>query len=275
MLADTPLTTGTPASLGPQVEANLFALFRAMQATLGGDLEETPALSRFYTFPSSPLFKGVFNTRLTPAAADAAIADTVAWYQARQAPYFFWWAGADSRPADLEARLLAHGLTAFEQNAPALVAALDDLRWDNPRPADLRLTVVASDADLLHWKAVFLESFGLPEFAGQAWVDATRAAGFTAAPWQLLLGTVSGTPAVCGLLYCGAGVAGLIGLGTLPAYRRRGLGSAMQLERLRLARERGYRYAALFASEMGLSPYLKLGFQDTGRRLSRYLWRAA
>jgi len=131
---------------------------------------------------------------------------------------------------------------------------------------------VATDAELLQWKQVFIESFGLPEFAGQAWVDATRAVGLGRTPWQLLLGTL---PAYRrrGLLACGAGVAGLLGLGTLPAYRRRGLGSAMQLERLRLARDLGYRYAVLFASEVGYSPYLKLGFQDTGRRVSRCLWR--
>ncbi|MEK7787954.1 MAG: GNAT family N-acetyltransferase, partial [Chloroflexota bacterium] len=92
-------------------------------------------------------------------------------------------------------------------------------------------------------------------------------------PWHMLLGTLDGEPACCGFLFCGAGVAGLIGLGTLPAFRGKGIGSAMQLERLRIARELGYRYAVLFASEMGRSPYLKLGFQDTGRRVSRYIWR--
>ena len=35
----------------------------------------------------------------------------------------------------------------------------------------------------------------------------------------------------------------------------------------------GYRYAVLSASQMGQSPYLKLGFRDTGRRISRYIWR--
>ena len=77
----------------------------------------------------------------------------------------------------------------------------------------------------------------------------------------------------CRLLYCGAGVAGLPGLGTLPAYRRMGIGSATQLERLRIARELGYQYAVLFVSEMGYPPYIKLGFEDTGQRVSRYLWR--
>ena len=42
----------------------------------------------------------------------------------------------------------------------------------------------------------------------------------------------------------------------------------------RIARELGYQYAVLFANEMGHSPYFKLGFQDMGRRISRYFWRA-
>jgi GNAT superfamily N-acetyltransferase len=98
--------------------------------------------------------------------------------------------------------------------------------------------------------------------------------GIGETPWQLLLGTINGLAVCCGLLYCGTGVAGLIGLGTIPEYRRKGIGSAMQLERLRIARQLGYQYAVLFASEMGYSPYFKLGFKDTGRRISRYFWRA-
>ena len=273
MTVETPLTEATLAELGPRVEANVFAMFRSMAGALGGDLDETPALGRFYTWPSSPFYKGVFKPCLTVETADAAIQESIAWFQARQAPYFFWWSGADSTPLDLGERLAAHGLTVFEQNAPAMAADIEALNWDNPRPPALRLEPVVSEQELVDWKRVFLAAFELPEFAGQAWVDATLAVGLGRTPWQLLLGTLDREPVCCGLLYCGAGVAGLIGLGTLPAYRRRGIGSAMQLERLRLAREMGYRYAVLFASEMGYSPYLKLGFKDTGRRVTRYLWR--
>lgn len=47
----------------------------------------------------------------------------------------------------------------------------------------------------------------------------------------------------------------------------------MQLEGLRIDRELGYQYAVLFASEWGIPLILELGFQDTGPRISRYLWR--
>jgi GNAT superfamily N-acetyltransferase len=164
--------------------------------------------------------------------------------------------------------LVAHGFSVFDKDSPAMAADINKLNWDNPRPADLQLKPVENDDQLLQWKQTFIDAFSIPEFAGQAWVDATRAVGIQQTPWQLLLGTVNGQPVCCGMLYCGAGVAGLLGLGTLPDYRRKGIGSAMQLERLRIARELGYQYAVLFASEMGYSPYLKLGFHDTGRRIS-------
>jgi GNAT superfamily N-acetyltransferase len=75
------------------------------------------------------------------------------------------------------------------------------------------------------------------------------------------------------MLFCDGGVAGLVALATLPAHRRKGIGSALQLARIRDAQALGYRYAALFASQMGYSAYQKLGFRDTGVRVSRYLWR--
>jgi GNAT superfamily N-acetyltransferase len=201
--------------------------------------------------------------------------ETVDWFKARDAPFFFWWTGAGTQPPDLGERLVARGFSVFEKDAPAMAADIDKLNWDNPRPTELQLKPVANDDQLMQWKQTFIDAFAIPEFAGQAWVDATRTVGIGRTPWHLLLGTLNAQAVCCGLLYCGAGVAGLIGLGTLPEYRRKGIGSAMQLERLRIARDLGYQYAVLFASEMGYSPYLKLGFQDTGRRVSRYLWRAA
>lgn len=269
----TPIPPGSDDELAAAVEENLFAMFRSMTQVLNGDLEENAQLGRYHASPSSPIFKGVFQARLTPETADAAIDETIAWFQARQAPFFFWWTGPDSQPTDLGQRLMARGLDEFEKNAPAMVADIDQLNWNNPRPSDLRLAPIANEQELLQWKQTFIEAFGLPEFAGQAWVEATQAVGIGQTPWHLLLGTLNSEPVCCGLLYCGAGVAGLIGLGTLPAHRRKGIGSAMQLERLRMARALGYRHAVLFASEMGYSPYLKLGFRDTGRRISRYLWR--
>jgi GNAT superfamily N-acetyltransferase len=274
MTKDFILRNATDEELANAVEENLHAMFRSMVRVLNGEIEETPKLSRYHVFPSSPIFKGVYRTNLSDDEADSVIEETIEWFKQRSAPFFFWWSGAGTRPTDLGERLVAHGFSVFEQDAPAMAADIDQLNWENPRPTDLQLKPVLDDDQLLAWKQAFLDAFGIPEFAGQAWVDATRAVGFAQTPWQLLLGTVDGQAVCCGLLYCGAGVAGLIGLGTISEFRRKGIGSAMQLERLRIARELGDQYAVLFASEMGHSPYLKLGSRDTGRRISRYFWQA-
>jgi ribosomal protein S18 acetylase RimI-like enzyme len=275
MDADSPLEQPAPAILAAAVEENIFAMYRRLAEALHGEIEETPGLGRFHAFPLSPMFKAAYRARLEEGEADAAIEETMAWFKARQAPFFFWWAGADSRPADLERRLLAHGFSVFEKDAPAMFAEIDRLNWDIPRPAELSIEPAASDADLLSWKDTFVQSFAVPEFAGQAWVDATREAGLDQAPYRLLVGRINREPAGCAMLTCGAGVAGILGLGTVSQFRRRGIGSALLLDCLRIARQMGYRYTVLFATPMGYSSYLKLGYQDTGRTVTRYLWRAS
>ena len=274
MATDFILKNATEDELANAVEENLYDMFRSMAYVLNGEIEETSELGRYHVAPPSPIFKGVFQANLSADKADSTIQETIDWFRQRKAPFFFWWIGEDTRPTDLGARLVAHGFSVFEKDAPAMAGDIEKLNWGNPRPSDLHLKPIENDEQLLQWKQVFLDAFSIPEFAGQAWVDATHLIGIGQTPWHLLLGTVHEQAVCCGPLYCSAGVAGLIGLGTIPEFRRKGIGSAMQLERLRIARELGYRYAVLFASELGYSPYLKLGFQDTGRRISRYLWRA-
>jgi GNAT superfamily N-acetyltransferase len=253
--------------------ANLGALFQDMQQLPGSIIEQTLLLSRHNAFPMNPMFHGVWNANLTEANADAAIEDSIAWFKSASAPMAFWWTTTLTQPADLGERLQAHGFAPFEIDAPAMIADIDQLNWDNPRPANLRVERVQNERQLDDWKRMFVEAFEIPEFAAQAWVDATKALGIGATPWHMLVGYLDGTPVASAMLYCGAGAAGLIQLGVIPSARRMGIGSAMQLERLKIARTLGYRHVALFASVMGHSPYLKLGFKDTGIHVSRYLWR--
>jgi GNAT superfamily N-acetyltransferase len=54
---------------------------------------------------------------------------------------------------------------------------------------------------------------------------------------------------------------GLYGLATLAAYRGKGIGTALMTYSLNLAKELGYTYAILQASEDGIGIYQKLGFR--------------
>lgn len=274
MLGDNCPSNDCPDELARLPEENFYAMFHGMTQALAGEWEESAQISRFYSWPDNPIFKGVFRTRLAPEDADATIEETIAWFRARRASSFFWWTDKEMQPSDLADRLRAHGLFLLDKDSAAMVAELDRIPFDEVSRPGLSVSLVETENQLLQWKQVFNQSFGVPEHAGQAWIEATRAAGLGQAPWKLLLGTINGEAIGSGLLFFGAGVAGLHGLAILPAYRGRGLGKSLQRERLRMAYQWGYRYAVTIVAPSAYATTRRSGFQDTGRRLSCYFGAA-
>lgn len=277
MLTDTPLRHTTPAELNAAVDGNLFDLFRALAQLPGGELDETPSLSRHHAAPTNPMFKSVWQTRLEAEAVDAAIDDTLAWYKARNAPFCFWWLGPRTQPADMGDRLAAHGFIPFEMNAPGMTAELSALDYAAlPRvPPGFVILRVSTGQQLEQFKTAFINGLEVPEWAGQAWVDATQTLGIGRTPWTMYVGLLNGEPVACNMLFNGAGVASVYGVATVPAARHKGIGAAITLMAYQDALAMGYKYGVLFATELGLPVYRRIGFQDSPVRLSRYLWRNA
>jgi GNAT superfamily N-acetyltransferase len=290
MTLDTPLTNPSESELACAVQENLYALFRAMaHALAGAEIVEHDGLSYHHSFPSNPMFKGVWRTRLAHDQVDKAIDETLAWFAARNAPFLFWWTGSDTTPADLGARLQAHGLLDMaeqqealapgikqtEQGAPCMVADLHRMNEAalTTVPTSFTIEEVATETALLDFKRVFLASYEIPDWAGQAWVDATRAIGIGRTPWKMYVGYLNSEPVATNMLFNGAGVASVYAVGTVPAARGMGIGAAITLKPLLEAREMGYRHAVLFSTEMGASVYQRIGFRMTEARINRYLWR--
>jgi ribosomal protein S18 acetylase RimI-like enzyme len=286
------MTKSTPASdidVLTAVDENLFDLFRAMANALGGELEETDRLCRHLTFPTNPMFKGVWRTRLSLDEADEAIDETIAWFKQRGAPYFFWWTGHGTQPVDLGQRLTARGLISMEEQqhqlasgivstasgSPCMVADLQRMNEAalTTVPPGFTIEAVRDETMLVDFKRVFVETYGIPEWAGQGWVDATLHAGLEHTPWKMFVGYVQGVAVATNMLFNGGGVASVYAVATLPAAQRQGIGGAITLQPLLAARELGYRHAVLFATEMGVPVYERLGFRQTGARIDRYLWR--
>lgn len=285
------VSTAKPlAEMGSLVQENLYALFRAMSANLpGGELVETPALSFHHTFPSNPMFKGVWATHLAPDQVDDAIDRAIAWFQARDAPFFFWWSGQGTTPDDLGACLqarglldmaeqqkeLAAGIKQTEQGAPCMTADLHQMNETvlEQTPTDFTIKEIDDEAGLYDFKRVFVESYEIPDWAGQAWVDATLSIGIGKTPWRMYVGYLGGEPVATNMLFNGGGVASVYAVATLPAARGKGIGAAITLQPLLTAREMGYRYGVLFSSEMGVRVYERIGFKLTTARINRYLWR--
>jgi GNAT superfamily N-acetyltransferase len=107
----------------------------------------------------------------------------------------------------------------------------------------------------------------------RAWTDATRRAGIEDAPWRLYVGRLDGQPVATNIVTVGGGILGLWVIDTVPSQRRKGFGAAVTLAPLLEWREKGYRYAGLFASDEGALLYEHIGFTYTGTRINRLLWR--
>ena len=285
------LDNATDRQLGLAVFENLFALFRAMADQLpDGQLVEEETLARHLTFPTNPMFKGVWNTRLSDEEAEAAIDDTIRWFREQGAPFFFWWTGGDTTPNNLEQRLaqrglismeeqtqeLAKGILATEQGAPCMIAELNQMNESvlEQTPEGFVIREAANEAEINNFKKVFVETYEIPEWAGQAWVDATLRIGIGRTPWRVFVGYLNNEPVATNLLFNGGGVASVYGIATVPSARGKGIGAAITLKPLLESRDQeGYKYAVLFSTEMGIPVYKRIGFRLTDVRINRFLWR--
>jgi len=123
--------------------------------------------------------------------------------------------------------------------------------------ADLEVREVHSAEDHLQWMHVAAEWLKIdPLFVEQFFSPWIKTGKYT--PY---LGLCEGKPAATSLVYCGHLGAALYCLGTLPAFRNRGLGSAVTHACLKKAKEKKLDQAVLYGSEMGRSMYEKIGFQ--------------
>lgn len=291
MTTENILQNATDEQLGLAVFENLYDLFRAMANDLpDGKLIENETLSRHLSFPSNPMFKGVWKTRLSEKEVDAAIDETIAWFKEQNAPFFFWWTGGGTTPKDLEERLaqrgllsmaeqtqeLAKGILSTEQGSPCMVAELSKMNESvlSTTPAGFVIQEIENEAQLYDFKKVFVETYAIPEWAGQAWVDATLKIGIGKTPWRIFVGYLNTLPVATNMLFNGAGVASVYAVATIPSAQGKGIGAAITLKPLLEARDKdGYKYGVLFSTEMGVKVYERVGFRLTNLRINRYLWR--
>jgi GNAT superfamily N-acetyltransferase len=115
---------------------------------------------------------------------------------------------------------------------------------------------------------VFRECYSTSETIAGAWTGA-----IAQSPWRAVVGYLDGEPVATNMLVCGAGVAGLYAVGTVPAARGKGIGAATTLHLLLVARALGYRYGVLFASPLGVPVYQRVGFRLMNSSLRRFLWQ--
>lgn len=261
------LTNPTEAELTNRVHENLYELFRAMHVLPGFESVETDKLCYHHAFPTNPMFKGAWRARLAASEVDNAIDEAKAWFDQRKAPYFFWWVDPQTQPADMTQRLIERGFDGNLVGDPSMIADLHTLNEDIRVPDSFSINQAIELKTLEQWRDVFAESFQAPADAGQAWVDATMKGGQGQAPLKMYVGYLNEKPVATSILFNGAGVSGIYGVGTLPEARGQGIGSAMTLKPLLDARNQGFNYAVLFSSRMGYPVYQRLGFREVKSKI--------
>jgi ribosomal protein S18 acetylase RimI-like enzyme len=172
---------------------------------------------------------------------------------------------------------LARGIVQTEAGAPVMAMALADAHASLLAhvPSGFRIEPVDTPDRLADFKRVFVLTYQIPEWAGQAWVDATTAHGIAEAPWRMVVGYLDDQPVATNMLVVGGGVASVYAVATVPSAQGQGIGAAITLAPLLDARAQGLVHAVLFATEQGAPVYRRIGFVDTGMRINRYMWRAS
>ena len=164
----------------------------------------------------------------------------------------------------VETELRAAGWQVFEDEPALLLPAIPP---PAPLPAGLevrRVRDIAGRNDLAH---VFAAGFGAPTAEGG--VELAPDAFDAFAPSlacaldpdaALIVGYVDGAPVVTAVLFIVGSIAGITGVATVPAARRRGLATALTWAALAEGAARGCRCATLAALGASYDLYRKMGF---------------
>ena len=206
-------------------------------------------------------YNKVFRSEFAPDDADARIEEILTYYESRSVP-MSWWLVPSSRPADLGARLEAHGLRR-RSDLPGMALDINQVNGDCAPPAGLVIERVQDDGTLAEFVHVSSVAFGLPETMEPGILRIASGAGYGPKDrFCHFLGMLDGEPVATASGYFGEGVVGVQNITTLPQARRRGVGTATTMAVLQEARNRGYRIASLQSSEAAYSMYQRMGCKE-------------
>jgi GNAT superfamily N-acetyltransferase len=241
------------------IEEALYAHWSLFGRPPTGELHEEDGLLWFETPIARLPYNGVIRTRLGDgAAADATITRTVERFRERGVE-FLWFDHPSATPADLGARLAAHGLAPAERIA---CMALDLRGYEPPPPTDgVEFREVRDDADVQAYSALTIRYWDIPEHERPRVGALHRAWG---TPGIRYLARLDGEPVGKGYLSLAGppGVAAIFGMSVRPEARRRGVAAGMTATLLRRAIEEGCTRAVLHSTPMAAGVYRRAGFAD-------------
>jgi GNAT superfamily N-acetyltransferase len=228
-----------------------------------GEVLDAGVVFAFATGLPLALFNGCVVVEPAPAdQLDAAID----WVADRGVPHRVWM--ADSLVPALGHVPLAHGFHAEDRPYPGMV--LHPVP-EPPSPAAGVIVETVAPSDLERFLQVSIEA-GMPPDPARILFSPSFAADPDV---RLFIGSLDGRPVGTAVAIRTGDVSGVYAVGTLPAARRRGVGTALTWAAVEAGRAWGCDTTVLQASEMGLPIYEAMGFRTVveytvfGRLVSR------
>ena len=209
----------------------------------------------------------VGGARWAPAEADARIEATIDWHRQRGIGCL-WWVSPTDTPPDLPARLESHGLALAGQVMMMARVGLDSLD-DIPVNTGVTVEVVDGTDEAVVEAAIQVTAVCFhmtPEQVARSrpqWHERLRDPKLSREQ-ALFLARLDGEPVATGRVVMRAGLAHLVGAGTLPSFRGRRIYSTLLRRRLEAARGRGYQIAVIDAGPMSRRVVEKYGFRYLG-----------
>ena len=251
----------TEPAIVEAIEDNPTEFFAYLGQAPQAEVYNGPDMMRMITGIPYPLCNTVFRAKLPRERLDERIEETLSHFKARNLP-MLWWTGPSTTPADLDERLVAHGLV-HAGNPPGMAADLEKFKGDLPTPPGLTIEAVRDTETLKRFGGILSTVFEFPEFVAEGFLGMFGELGMgPEQPLQNYIGVLNGELVGVSSLFMGAGVAGIYNVGTIPEARGKGIGAAITIAPLIEARARGYRLAILHASELGYNVYRRLGFEE-------------
>jgi GNAT superfamily N-acetyltransferase len=124
----------------------------------------------------------------------------------------------------------------------------------------LKISEVRDSSELVPWLDVLNEALMKESKADVSMFENILSNGNI----QILVGTLNGEPVATSMSYTHEGTCGIYLVATLEPFRGLGIGRDMTLKAMKIGKELGCRQATLQSTNMGLSVYRNLEFEDCG-----------
>jgi GNAT superfamily N-acetyltransferase len=221
----------------PQLMAENEAELLAYLGTADGVTSHRAAdLTWVVTGLPSGMYNGVVWTRLSPADADEQVPALVEQFRFQGLPAI-WRIDATTEPADLGDRLRGLGCEPLPDGI-CMGAALTTLAREMSRFPGLTVDRATTGREIDEWLEIWSLASGEPRGPREAVYKGLDLGARQ--PLHHYVARIDGRPAGVAELFLGQRAAGLYSLAVAPSFRGRGIGTALVLSPLMVARALGY-----------------------------------